>query len=165
MKSCNFWLLAISNYFFDGLELPPLSDSFSRISFVLTHATIEYEIVKQNLTGKKGLVCEKKTYFENVKRWDVNWKTNDNDLPPSWSVNLSWVNELLSSPPPKIPISKIIWNIKFSCKYSLANEWLWPHFWIQTIQKFLVPKLPCWKNLMQGLCAPKRSDISQFIYV
>ena len=59
MKRCNFWLLAISNYFFDGLELPPLSDSFSRISFVLTHATIEYEIVKQNLPGKKGLVCEK----------------------------------------------------------------------------------------------------------
>ena len=102
-----------------------------------------------------------------IKRWDVNWKTNDNDLPPSWSVNLSWVNELLSSPPPKIPISKIIWKIFFPCKYSLANKCLWPHFWIQTIQKFPVPKLPCWKNLMQGLCAPKRSDISwtQFIYM
>ena len=40
-------------------------------------------------------------------------RTYDNNLPPSWSVNLSWVNELLSSPPPKIPISKIIWKIFF----------------------------------------------------
>ena len=55
----------------------------------------------------------------------------------------------------------------FSCKYSQANECLWPHFWIQTIQKFPVPKLPCWKNLMQGLCPPKRSHVSwtRFIYV
>ena len=47
--------------------IAPLSDSFSRISFVLTQQKIEYEIVKQNLPGKKGMVCEKKHIFKMLK--------------------------------------------------------------------------------------------------
>ena len=62
-------LLEIDNIklFLLWFGIAPLSDSFSRISFVLTQQKIEYEIVKQNLPGKKGMVCEKKHIFKMLK--------------------------------------------------------------------------------------------------
>ena len=56
-------LLVVDNIKLFVLWFAPLSDSFSRINFVLTQQKLEFEIVKQNLPGKKGLVCEKTSLY------------------------------------------------------------------------------------------------------
>ena len=53
-------LLVIDNFilFLFLFGIAPLSYSFQELTFFSTQQKLEYETVKQNLPGKKGLVCE-----------------------------------------------------------------------------------------------------------